>query len=84
MGGRHVELREIDYAEVMRERAGGQAAAWERILASCLEGDAFDLNEDAIRSLSEIAGDQQRLAELVAALDDRAAARGGLPARPPR
>ncbi len=51
MGGRHVELREIDYAEVMRERAGGQAAVWERIIASCLEGDAFDLNEDAIRWL---------------------------------
>ena len=81
MGGRHLELREIDYAEVMRERAGGHAAVWEYVIASCLEGDAFDLNEDAIRSLSEIAGDPQRLAELVAALDERAAARGGLPVR---
>ena len=33
MAGRHVELREIDYAEVLRERAGGEprsGIAWSR------------------------------------------------------
>ena len=37
MGGRHVELREIDYSEVLRSRRG-QAAVWERVIASCLGG----------------------------------------------
>lgn len=81
MGGRHVELREIDYAEVLRERAGGHAAVWERVIASCLQGESFDLDADAVRTLIEIAGDSQRLNELVAALDDRASSGGGIPAR---
>jgi hypothetical protein len=80
-GGRHLALREIDYAEVLRERTGGLAAGWERVIASCLEVDAFYLNEDAIQSLLEIAGDPQRLIEIVAELDERAAASGGIPAR---
>jgi HEAT repeat protein len=80
MAGRHVELREIDYAEVLRERAGGQAAVWEQVLASCLAGDPFTLSEDTIRSLCEIAGDPQCLAALVSSVDTRAAARHGIPA----
>src|SRR3984893_2061548 len=79
MGGRHLALREIDYAEVLRERTGGLAAGWELVIASCLEGDAFFLNDDALRSLSEIAGDPQRLTEVVAALDEPAGVRGGSP-----
>ena len=43
MAGRHVELREIDYAEVLRERKGGEAAAWDQVIANCLQGDAFEL-----------------------------------------
>ena len=31
MAGRHVELREIDYAEVLRERTGGESAAWDKV-----------------------------------------------------
>jgi hypothetical protein len=80
MAGTHVELWEIDYAEVLRERAGGQAAVWEQVLAGCLAGDSFALSEDATRSLSEIAGDPQRLTALVSSLDERAAASRGIPA----
>ena len=80
MAGQHVELREIDYAEVLRERAGGQAAVWEQVLASCLAGDPFALSEDTLRSLCEIAGDSQRLAALVSSVDTRAGARHGIPA----
>jgi hypothetical protein len=80
MAGRHVELREIDYAEVLRERAGGQAAVWEQVFASCLAGGSFALSDDAIRSLSEIAGDPQRLTALVSSVDARAIAGHGIPA----
>ena len=34
MAGRHVELREIDYAEVLRERSGGESAAWDKVIAN--------------------------------------------------
>ena len=45
MAGRHIELREIDYAEVLRERAGGEAAVWDKVITNCLQGSAFDLDE---------------------------------------
>jgi hypothetical protein len=73
----HVRLREVDYAEVLREREEGIAAAWDTILRNCLEGDAVGLDADAIRALLEIAQDEERLARLVADLDARAGAAGG-------
>jgi HEAT repeat protein len=79
-GGRHVELREIDYGEVLRERTCGREAAWEQIVASCLQGAAFELSAEIVRTLVEIATDRDRLAALAAAVDDRAAP-GGLPQR---
>ena len=79
MGGRHLELREIDYADVLRERTGGLPATWERIITSCLQGDT--LSEDTIQALAELASDAVRLPALVAEVEDRAATTVGLPAR---
>ncbi len=76
MAGRHVEIREIDYAEVLRERKGGEAAAWDQVIANCLQGDAFDLNEETLRSLLETAADPEKMAQLMAMLDARAAESG--------
>lgn len=76
MAGRHVEIREIDYAEVLRERRGGQSAAWDQVIANCLQGDVFDLDEEAIRGLLETVGDPAKLSELFGALDSRAAEAG--------
>jgi HEAT repeat protein len=76
MAGRHVDIREIDYAEVLRERTGGEAAAWEQVIANCLQGDAFDLNEETVRILLDAAGDSEKIAQLVALLDERAAESG--------
>jgi HEAT repeat protein len=80
-GAQHVELREIDYAEVLRERREGREAVWERVIASCLQGQAFDLSPEAAATLAEIAEDPQQFAQLVAALDERAAASGSVPTR---
>jgi hypothetical protein len=65
MVGRHVEIREIDYAEVLRERAGGHSAAWDRVVTNCLQG-SVDLDEEAIAELLGITADPARLAELMA------------------
>ena len=81
MGGRHVELREIDYADVLRERSGGLPASWDLIISSCLEGDTRELNDETIRALADLAEDPTRLARLVGEVDDRAAATVGLPVR---
>ena len=81
MAGRHVELREIDYTEVLREREAGLSAAWDRVVANCLQGSAFDLDEDTIRELIGVAGDPERLAQLMSTADRTADAGGGLGAR---
>jgi hypothetical protein len=82
MAGRHVEIREIDYAKVLRERRRGDSAGWEQVIASCLEGDAMALDDDIIRELLEAAGDSGKLADLISALETKATEAGhGISAR---
>ncbi|HXI29268.1 MAG TPA: HEAT repeat domain-containing protein [Vicinamibacterales bacterium] len=81
MAGRHVELREIDYAEVLRERAGGESAVWDRVIANCLQGSAFDLDEEGIKELLGIAFDSDRLAALMTTLEDSPEGAGGVGAK---
>jgi HEAT repeat protein len=82
MPGLHLTLREIDYAEVLRERNAGEAAVWNTIIASCLQGDALQLDEDAIREFLGIACDAGKLAELMSTLEQRAdGMSGGLAAK---
>ena len=77
-GGPHLQIREIDYAEVLRERKSGTDAAWDNIVANCLAGDAVDLDSDTMKALLEIAGDSQRLSELTRRIDEDAAKEGGV------
>jgi hypothetical protein len=80
-GGPHLQLREIDYAEVMRERRSGADAAWDSIVANCLAGDATDLDAETMRALLEIAGDARRLGELARRIDEEASTQGGVRAQ---
>ncbi|MGE5245661.1 MAG: HEAT repeat domain-containing protein [Betaproteobacteria bacterium] len=75
MAGRHVELREIDYAEVLRERAGGLPPAWDHIVSNCLQGQT-PLSPDVREVLVEAAADPEKLVDLVAALQSRGAETG--------
>jgi hypothetical protein len=79
--GRHVELREIDYAEILREHGDGEAVAWSQVMTYCLQGRAFELPEPIIRSLLEAAGDVSSLSSLVAAFEAQATSGHGLGAR---
>lgn len=80
-GGPHLQIREIDYAEVLRERKSGSDAAWNSIVANCLAGDAADLDSETMSALLEIAGDPQRLSELTRRIDEDAAREGGVRVR---
>jgi HEAT repeat protein len=64
-GRAHFDIREIDYAEVLRERGGGDEAAWDRIIAHCLEGDGGTLDEGAMASLVDAVGDPGSFSRLV-------------------
>jgi hypothetical protein len=72
MAGRHVDIREIDYAEVLRERASGVAASWQQIIANCLSGDAFDIPEDVLSALVDDVANRDAIGEIIDALDQAA------------
>ena len=65
---RHIELREIDFAEVLRERTGSRASL-DEVIANCLQGQAVALDEAAARTLLEAALNRDQLADLVATLE---------------
>jgi hypothetical protein len=75
-GRSHFEIREIDYAEVLRERAGGEAAEWDRILVHCLNGDAASLDERSIASLLDAVSDRDRFQALLERLQTVASQSG--------
>jgi hypothetical protein len=81
MAGRHLDLREIDYAEVLRERSGGDSAVWSKVIASCLEGSAFELDDTGVLELMGIAVDSERLSDLMATLETSVEGGGGIGAK---
>jgi HEAT repeat protein len=74
IGGTHVELREIDFAHVLRERSEGTGARWEEIVSKCLEGGEFEVSGDAVRDLLADVGDDSKLTALLQEIESRAAA----------
>ena len=76
-GGEHVRVREVDYAEVLRQRSAGIAAAWDTIIQHCLQDDTVQLDEQSLAALLEIADDAERLNELVDSIE-RQAEEGGI------
>ena len=40
-------------AGAARAQRGGRAAVWDTVIANCLQGDAFELDDEAIRELLE-------------------------------
>ena len=69
-GRNHFEILEIDYAEVLRERGGGDDVTWDRIIAYCLEGRKGILDAGALTSLLEALSDPTRFSKLVEQLQE--------------
>lgn len=74
-GGPSLEIQEIDYAEVLREKQG-HAATIDQILAAALAGPQMELDDSAMRALVDLVGDPARLTELMAQLDEATAEQG--------
>ncbi len=81
MAGRHLELREIDYTEVLRERTGGQHAVWDRVVTNCLQGQAFELDDVAISDLISLAGNADQLCDLMSTVESKMETGGGIGAK---
>jgi hypothetical protein len=75
-GRGHFEIREIDYAEVLRERASDGGAEWDRIIAFCLQGESATLDDRALASLLEAMSDPTRFGQLLDRLQHAPAASG--------
>lgn len=78
-GGGPIAIREIDYAELLRERANSdREAKWDAIIVTCLRGDGHGtLDEDTLAPLLEIAGDRTLLVEFAERFQERCRAGGG-------
>lgn len=68
------EIREIDYAEVLRERAGGDGGRWDDIVAYCLGGAEEPLDERGLETLLGALGSATRFGELLERLQSATAA----------
>ncbi len=67
-GQRHLELEEIDYADILRERAGVLESRWDDIIRACLNVET-PLDDDTLKGLMEVCGDPERFNEFVLALE---------------
>ena len=66
-----IEVRRIDFNELLRERIRGDRATWERIVAECLEGNRVALDDSTIDLISEILDRPGKIGELFAAINQR-------------
>ena len=71
-GGGAIEVRQIDYSEVLRERSGSAEGGWDQIIANYLQGEFSDLDDQAMGALLEIAEDGTRFKEFTEQLVSKA------------
>ncbi len=68
-GGPSMEIVEIDYAEVLREK--GDAAVTDRLITAAMSGPQLELDESGMRLLMDLVGDPARLTMLMEQLEAR-------------
>jgi hypothetical protein len=71
-GGGPIDIRQIDYTEVLRERAGGLEGGWDHIIANYLEGESSALDDASMAALFDIAGDTSRFKDFTEQLVSKA------------
>jgi hypothetical protein len=62
-----LEISEIDYADILRDRGEGQESHWNDIIRACLKLDS-PLDDETLKSLVDICGNAQKFSELVLTL----------------
>lgn len=76
-GSGPIEIRQIDYTEVLRERSSsGLAADWDRLINNYLEGELSDLDDESLQALMDISADHSRFQEFTEQLVARASEGG--------
>ena len=67
-GHRHLDIQEIDYADILRDRGAGQESQWHDIIRSCLNLDS-PLDDEALHELMQVCGDVERFSEFIMTLE---------------
>src|SRR5262249_52526269 len=69
-GQRYLDIQEIDYADILRDRGDGQLSHWNDIIRACLNLDS-PLDDDALRKLIETCATAERFSEFIVALEEK-------------
>ena len=75
-GETRIEVRTLDYNELLRSRVRGEQATWDAIVAGCLEGSAFSLDDAMVELLFGILNDPHRIVAVMEAVESRLAGGG--------
>jgi HEAT repeat protein len=67
-GQRHLELQEIDYADILRERNGTAQSKWDDIIRSCLNLDS-SLDEETLKGLLDVCANHERFSDFIVELE---------------
>jgi HEAT repeat protein len=71
-----IDVKEIDYGVVLRERMQGDHATWESIIANCLDGEALEVDDETLNLLLAILDSPSRVSQLEQAVEQMTAGRG--------
>ena len=74
-GGPSLDIIEIDYAEVLREKQG-EAATIDQIIAAAIGGKQLQLEDSTLQALLAIVGNPEKLEKLMAQLEAATASSG--------
>ena len=79
-GSESIDIEEVDYAGILREREGGTRASLEDIVTSCIQNlDKLTTDDETMQALLEVVGDPSKLEELAALIKERAGEEGAEP-----
>ncbi len=67
-GQRYLEIQEIDYADILRDRGAGDQSRWDNIIRSCLNLDA-PLDDEALQQLVDLCGDPEKFGDFLVTLE---------------
>jgi hypothetical protein len=71
-----IEIRQIDYRQVLLEHNGSFASDWSHIVANYLQGEFSDLDDQALSALLQMAQDSSRFKEFADQLVTKASEEG--------
>src|SRR6185503_4397705 len=75
-GRRHLDITEIDYADILRDRGKGEESNWNDIIRACLNLDS-PLDEETLKTLLDVFTNAEKFSEFVLALDENSEAGTG-------